>query len=156
MERFEELYRQHASAVFRFAWGLCGDRNEAEDIVPETFVRLLTRAPKVEARTALAYLLAIARNTFLSGLRRRPARARVRQRRLLSLARPAGAGDRKTESSSARANNRVTSDDPVRLSNRTDKAQIRVPSKMQLMPSFCLEQRMTRQPPAGGCIFFRR
>lgn len=70
MNKLETIYRQYASAVFRFAWGLCGDRSEAEDLVSETFVRLMTRAPRIETRTALAYLLAIARNTYLSGLRR--------------------------------------------------------------------------------------
>ncbi len=65
------LYRTHASAVLRFAWGLCGDRSQAEDIVSETFVRALTRAPRIETRTARAYLLTIARNIFLSGQRRR-------------------------------------------------------------------------------------
>ena len=62
MNQIEALYRQHASAVFRFAWGLCGDRGLAEDIVSETYVRLLTRAPEIETQTALAYLLAIARS----------------------------------------------------------------------------------------------
>jgi RNA polymerase sigma-70 factor (ECF subfamily) len=71
MDELEALYRQHASAVFRFALGLSGDRSRAEDIVSETFVRLLTKAPRIETRTALAYLLAIARNTYLTGLRRR-------------------------------------------------------------------------------------
>lgn len=71
MDTFETLYREYASAVFRFAWGLTGDRSQAEDLVSETFVRLLTRAPNVEAQTALAYLLTITRNTFVSGLRSR-------------------------------------------------------------------------------------
>jgi len=71
MDEFETLYRTHAAAVLRFAWGLCGDRSQAEDIVSETFVRVLTRAPRIETRTALAYLLTIARNTYLSGQRRR-------------------------------------------------------------------------------------
>ena len=71
MDTMETLYRRYESAVFRFAWGLSGDRGEAEDIVSETFVRLMTRAPKIEMQTALAYLLAIARNTYLSRLRRR-------------------------------------------------------------------------------------
>jgi RNA polymerase sigma-70 factor (ECF subfamily) len=71
MDEFETLYRQHASAVFRFAWGLCGDRAEAEDIVSETFVRIMTKSPRIETQTALAYLLAVARNTFLTGQRRR-------------------------------------------------------------------------------------
>ena len=71
MNDFETLYRTHASAVLRFAWGLCGDRSQAEDIVSETFVRILTRATRIETRTALAYLLTIARNTYLTGQRRR-------------------------------------------------------------------------------------
>jgi RNA polymerase sigma-70 factor (ECF subfamily) len=73
MNAIETLYRQHASALFRFAWGLCGDRNQAEDIVSETFVRVLTKAPSIETQTALGYLLAVARNVFLttSRIRRR-------------------------------------------------------------------------------------
>lgn len=71
MTDLETLYRQHASAVFRFAWGLCGDRSTAEDLVSETFMRILTRAPRIETQTALAYLLAVARNTYLTGQRRR-------------------------------------------------------------------------------------
>jgi RNA polymerase sigma-70 factor (ECF subfamily) len=71
MSDLESLYRQHASAVFRFAWGLCGDRSLAEDLVSETFVRLLSRGPRIETQTALAYLMAIARNAYLNGQRRR-------------------------------------------------------------------------------------
>lgn len=71
MREFETLYRTHAAAVLRFAWGLCGDRSQAEEIVSETFVRVLTRAPRIETRTALGYLLTIARNIHLSGRRRR-------------------------------------------------------------------------------------
>jgi len=70
MDQFETLYRQHASAVFRFAWGLCGNRSCAEDLVSETFVRVLTKAPRIRTRTALAYLLAVARNTYLKGQRK--------------------------------------------------------------------------------------
>ena len=71
MDDLETIYRQHAPALLRFAWGMCGDRNRAEDIVSETFVRLLTKAPRLETRTALAYLLAVARNAFLDGARQR-------------------------------------------------------------------------------------
>ena len=70
MDQFESLYRKHASAVFRFAWGLCGNKSCAEDLVSETFVRLLTKAPRIRTRTALAYLLAVTRNTYLKGQRR--------------------------------------------------------------------------------------
>lgn len=70
MDEFERLYRQYAPAILRFAWRLCGDRGTAEDIVSETFVRLMTRAPRIETRTALAYLLTIARNIYLTRRRR--------------------------------------------------------------------------------------
>lgn len=70
MNDFAQLYRRYATAVFRFAWGLCGDRSGAEDLVSETFVRLLTRAPRIETSTALAYLLAVARNTYLTKQRK--------------------------------------------------------------------------------------
>lgn len=72
MDDLDALYRRHAPAVLRFCWGLCGDRSQAEDLVSETFVRLLTRAPRLETATALAYLLAVARNAFLNCRRRTP------------------------------------------------------------------------------------
>lgn len=72
MDELEQLYRKYASDVFRFAWGLCGNRAGAEDIVSETFVRLIARAPRVATRTARAYLLTIARNIYLTERRRTP------------------------------------------------------------------------------------
>ena len=71
MDDLETLYRTHAAAILRFSCGLCGNWAWAQDIVSETFVRLLTHAPRIETRTARAYLLAIARNVFLQGRRRR-------------------------------------------------------------------------------------
>lgn len=70
MNQVEEIYRRHAPAVYRFALGLCGNRARAEDLVSETFVRLLTRAPAIRTQTVLAYLLAVARNTYLTSRHR--------------------------------------------------------------------------------------
>jgi RNA polymerase sigma-70 factor (ECF subfamily) len=67
----EALYRQHTSAVFRFAYGLCRNRTEAEDIVSETFARVVTQAHKIASTTARSYLLAVARNVFLDARRRK-------------------------------------------------------------------------------------
>ncbi len=75
----ETLYRQHALAVFRFAYGLCRNRSEAEDIVSEAFARVITRAHKIESATARAYLLTVARNVFLDSKRRRARDTRVAQ-----------------------------------------------------------------------------
>lgn len=73
----EALYRQHAAAVFRFAYGLCRNRSEAEDIVAEVFARVLTRANTIESATARAYLLTVARNFFLDARRRSARHARL-------------------------------------------------------------------------------
>jgi len=75
--RLEELYRRHAQALFRFAYGLARDRSQAEDIVAETFARILTRADRIERQTARAYLFATARNVFLDGRRSAARQARL-------------------------------------------------------------------------------
>jgi RNA polymerase sigma-70 factor, ECF subfamily len=67
---FDAFYRQHAPAVFRFALSLSGDRAVAEDITAETFVRVWTARDRVDLSTVIGYLLTIARNLFLQGVRR--------------------------------------------------------------------------------------
>jgi RNA polymerase sigma-70 factor (ECF subfamily) len=67
---FAGCYQRHAADVFRYALFLCGDRMRAEDVVSETFVRVWGARDRVELSTVRAYLLAIARNVFLEGLRR--------------------------------------------------------------------------------------
>ncbi|MBK7047302.1 MAG: sigma-70 family RNA polymerase sigma factor [bacterium] len=67
---FAGLYRRYAPSVFRYALFLCGDRMQAEDIVSETFVRVWGARERVDLSSVRSYLLAIARNVFLQGLRR--------------------------------------------------------------------------------------
>ncbi len=70
MTSFESIYRTYSSDVRRFAFWLCGEANEAEDIVSESFLRLWGSLDELEVETVKAYLLAIARNVFLSRRRR--------------------------------------------------------------------------------------
>jgi RNA polymerase sigma-70 factor, ECF subfamily len=67
---------RHTSRLYRAAWALCGSREDAEDLVQETFVRVLARPRLLRDEEAeLAYLLCVLRNTFLTGRRdasRRP------------------------------------------------------------------------------------
>ena len=65
------LYRQYAPDVFRFALYLSGDREEAEDITSETFVRAWTSPERIRAATVKGYLFTIARNLFLQALRKK-------------------------------------------------------------------------------------
>ncbi len=70
MTDFQALYQKYAQDIFRFALYLTGNRAEAEDIVSETFVRAWTAPGQIRQLTVKAYLLVIARNCYLQGLRR--------------------------------------------------------------------------------------
>ena len=59
---FHDLYQTYAQDIHRFAYWLCGDAQEADDITSETFVRALTSADEIRTETVKGYLLTIARN----------------------------------------------------------------------------------------------
>jgi len=66
----------HIDRLFRAAWALSGSRAEAEDLVQETFARVLAKPRRVRSEDDLGYLLQALRNTFISSRRaaaRRPA-----------------------------------------------------------------------------------
>jgi RNA polymerase sigma-70 factor (ECF subfamily) len=66
----------HTDRLYRAAWALCGSAHDAEDLVQETFARVLARPRILRGQDELAYLMHALRNTFLSGRRaaaRRPA-----------------------------------------------------------------------------------
>jgi RNA polymerase sigma-70 factor, ECF subfamily len=65
----------HLDRLYRAAWALCGSREDAEDLVQETYARLLARPRLLRNEDDLAYLLRALRNTFLNQKRsesRRP------------------------------------------------------------------------------------
>jgi len=70
MLTFSELYEFYAADVYRFAFWLAGDKQEAEDITSETFIRAWVNRAKIRTETLKAYLLAIARNVFLQQKRK--------------------------------------------------------------------------------------
>jgi len=66
---------KHVDRLYRAAWALCGSREDAEDLVQETFARVLSRPRVLRGDDELYYLMRVLRNTFLTGLRtasRRP------------------------------------------------------------------------------------
>jgi RNA polymerase sigma-70 factor (ECF subfamily) len=66
---------QHVDRLYRAAWALCGSREDAEDLVQETFARVLARPRVLSGDEDLYYLMRVLRNTFLTGRRtasRRP------------------------------------------------------------------------------------
>jgi RNA polymerase sigma-70 factor (ECF subfamily) len=66
---------QHVDRLYRAAWGLCGSREDAEDLVQETFAKVLSRPRVIHGDDDLFYLMRVLRNTFLTNRRtasRRP------------------------------------------------------------------------------------
>jgi RNA polymerase sigma-70 factor, ECF subfamily len=65
----------HVDRLYRAARGMCGSREEAEDLVQETFARVLQKPRILRSEDDLGYLLRVLRNTFISTRRtaaRRP------------------------------------------------------------------------------------
>jgi RNA polymerase sigma-70 factor, ECF subfamily len=56
----------HVDRLYRAAWALCGSREDAEDLVQETFARVLAKPRFLRNDNDLGYLLRVLRNTFVS------------------------------------------------------------------------------------------
>ena len=78
MERTLEPARlgDHLDRLYRAAWALCGSREDAEDLVQDTYARVLARPRLIRHEDDLGYLLRALRNTFLN--KRRTESRRVR------------------------------------------------------------------------------
>jgi len=63
----------HLDRLYRAAWGLCGSREDAEDLVQETYAKVLARPRLLRREDDVGYLLRALRNTFLAGRRRQSA-----------------------------------------------------------------------------------
>ncbi len=64
----------HIDRLYRAAWGLCGNREDAEDLVQETFAIVLRRKRLVRRDDDIGYLLTALRHTFISSQRTRQRR----------------------------------------------------------------------------------
>jgi RNA polymerase sigma-70 factor (ECF subfamily) len=61
----------HVDRLYRAAWAMCGSREDAEDLVQDTFARVLAKPRTIATEDPLPYLLRVLRNTFISSLRTR-------------------------------------------------------------------------------------
>ena len=69
----------HIDRLYRAAWALCGSREDAEDLVQETFVNVLKRPRLLRDNNELAYLLRALRNTHANRYRAAARRTATRQ-----------------------------------------------------------------------------
>jgi len=74
---FETLLHRHGKGIYRFALRFLGDRMRAEEVMQESFLRVLRAASRYEPRSSFRnYLYRITRNLCLDLIRKEP-RARV-------------------------------------------------------------------------------
>ena len=66
----------HLDRLYRAAWALSGAREDAEDLVQETYARVLARPRLLRNEDDLGYLLRALRNTFLTQKRTESRRLR--------------------------------------------------------------------------------
>ena len=71
----------HVDRLFRAAWALCGSREDAEDLVQDTYARVLAKPRFLRNDDDIGYLLGVLRNTHIS-------RHRTAQRRPQTTALP--------------------------------------------------------------------
>ena len=80
----------HIDRLYRAAWALSGSREEAEDLVQETFARVLAKPRRLHG-DEVGYLLQVLRNTFLTSRR-----TASRRPRTVATPEELGLGDRRT------------------------------------------------------------
>jgi RNA polymerase sigma-70 factor (ECF subfamily) len=61
---FHELYSRYADEDYRFAFWLCGNPHDAQDLTSETFARAWSATAEPRAETVKAYLFTITRNLY--------------------------------------------------------------------------------------------
>ncbi|HEY2320167.1 MAG TPA: RNA polymerase sigma factor [Solirubrobacteraceae bacterium] len=67
----------HLDRLYRAAWAMCGAREDAEDLVQETYAQVLRKPRRLHSDDDLGYLLRVLRNTFFSGRRAAARRAQT-------------------------------------------------------------------------------
>jgi RNA polymerase sigma-70 factor, ECF subfamily len=95
-----EVLHQHVDRLYRSAWALCGSREDAEDLVQETFARVLARPRVLRGGEEFHYLMRVLRNTFLTTRRtasRRPVTVAALEDAVVADPRPMGQPERARE-----------------------------------------------------------
>lgn len=71
MPSWDDLVREHADRVYRLAYRLSGNAQDAEDLTQDTFIRVFRSLSNYQAGTFEGWLHRITTNLFLDMVRRR-------------------------------------------------------------------------------------
>lgn len=76
-QQFERLFRENYPMMYRLAFSLLEDGEEAKDAVHQVFTEMWHRKPQVEEAALRGYLLTAVRNQCLHALRKRELQRRM-------------------------------------------------------------------------------
>jgi RNA polymerase sigma-70 factor, ECF subfamily len=65
------IYRRHSAGIYGYIRSIVLDPHEAEDLMQQVFIKLMTAQPAVVGPDFAPWLLRVARNTAIDSLRRR-------------------------------------------------------------------------------------
>jgi len=69
---FDQIYDEYKTPIYNYVYHLIGDREQADDLTQDTFLKAFRALPKMDASLKLsAWLYRIATNTAYDALRRR-------------------------------------------------------------------------------------
>lgn len=69
---FEEIYNEMKTPIYTVVLRIMQDRELAEDIMQEVFIKLFLSPPESSIRKPRAYIFQIARNLAIDGLKKQP------------------------------------------------------------------------------------
>ncbi len=69
---FDQIYDEYKTSIYNYVYHLVGDREQADDLTQDTFLKAFRALPKMDGSLKLsAWLYRIATNTAYDALRRR-------------------------------------------------------------------------------------
>lgn len=72
MHEWEDLYQEYGDDVYRFFMYFIGNRNDAEDLMNETFIKVFRNWHQFDNRSSIkTWILSISRNVALDHIRKR-------------------------------------------------------------------------------------
>lgn len=92
--QFEQTYKDNYRQMYRLAYSLLADEEEARDAVSQVFARMWQSKPEVEEDCVCGYLLAATRNQCLHLIRHRARQEKLRDELRLEQRQPHDTGRR--------------------------------------------------------------
>ena len=86
MRKIEKIYREYYDTVFKYLFCLTHDKELSEDLVQETFVRMIKNIDKFEGKSKLSsWLCEIAKNLWIDYLRKNKRKVELNENEELNI-----------------------------------------------------------------------